>query len=409
MADGLRLTFCRIPEKIVLRNNTDRMILSVVIVSYNVKFFLEQCLSSLKKAVERISIPGSRTEVFIIDNASSDGSLDFLRPLFPVFHFIQNKENTGFAKANNQGLTLCSGELVLFLNPDTILAEDSLDLCISFFLSTPDAGALGLHMINGAGIYLKESKRGFPSPVVSFYKMSGLSRLFPRSKVFSAYYMGHLHERTTHVVDVLPGAFMMVRKKALDVAGGFDEQFFMYAEDIDLSYRISQSGYRNYYLAGSSVIHFKGESTRKDFQYVKQFHRAMDLFMKKHFSGPGKSMKLFSLSLAVQVYQVLSYLRLPFKNSIRKKKTRLRIFIKGEREALGKWKSKLDEIKNPVSETEADAEEIIYCEGPHHSWKSIIAEITNSKKRILYKFHGTGTHAAVGSYSSREQGDIFEL
>ena len=188
------------------------MILSVVIVSYNVKFFLEQCLSSLKKAVEGSSLLQGQTEVFIVDNASSDGSCDFLEPLFPVFHFIRNKENNGFAKANNQVLSDCSGEFILFLNPDTILAEDSLDICISFFKNKPDAGALGVHMIDGTGLYLKESKRGFPSPVVSFYKMSGLTHLFPRSKVFSAYYMGHLDEKVAHVVDVLSGAFMMVRK-----------------------------------------------------------------------------------------------------------------------------------------------------------------------------------------------------
>jgi N-acetylglucosaminyl-diphospho-decaprenol L-rhamnosyltransferase len=385
------------------------MILSVVIVSYNVKFFLEQCLSSLKKAVDGSSLLNGQTEVCIVDNASVDGSLDFLAPLYPAYHFIQNKENAGFAKANNQAVSLCTGEFILFLNPDTILGEDTLDICLSFFRSTPEAGALGLHMINGAGIFLKESKRGFPSPIVSFYKMSGLTRLFPRSKIFSAYYMGHLHETTPHEVDVLSGAFMMVRKSTIEKTGGFDERFFMYGEDIDLSYRISQSGYRNYYLPGTSIIHFKGESTRKDFRYVKMFHNAMELFIKKHFSGPRPTLQLFSLSLAVRLYQGLSFIRLPFKNSGINKKTRLRIFIKGDPDAKLIWETRLDEIKNPVSANEREAEEIIYCEGPHQTWKSIIAEIAGNKKSILYKFHGTGTHAAVGSYSSREKGEIFEL
>jgi N-acetylglucosaminyl-diphospho-decaprenol L-rhamnosyltransferase len=385
------------------------MILSVVIVSYNVKFFLEQCLSSLKKAVDGSSLLHHMTEVFIIDNASSDGSPDFLIPLFPGFHFIQNIENTGFAKACNQGLAHCTGEYVLFLNPDTIMAEDSLDVCLSFFRFTPEAGALGLHMINGTGMYLKESKRGFPSPIVTFYKMSGLTRLFPRSKIFSAYYMGHLSEGTPQVVDVLSGAFMMVRKIVLDKTGGFDERFFMYAEDIDLSYRISQSGYRNYYFPGSTIIHFKGESTGKDFRNIKIFHNAMELFIKKHFSGKRNSLQLFSLSLAVRFYQGLAFMKLRFKNSGRKKMTRYWTFIKGAPDAKLKWISRLDEIKYPVSVHESEAEEIIYCEGPGFTWKSIIAEISKNIKKTRYKFHGAGTHAAVGSYSSREQGDTIEL
>jgi len=385
------------------------MTLSVVIVSYNVKFFLEQCLSSLKKAIDGSDLLRGQTEVMIIDNASSDGTVDFLNPLFPGFRFILNNDNTGFAKANNQGLGLCTGKYILFLNPDTILAEDSLDRCISFFQITPDAGALGVHMVDGTGRYLKESKRGFPSPVVSFYKMSGLTRLFPRSRIFSAYYMGHLHEKKPHVVQVLSGACMMVRKKVLEKTGGFDERFFMYAEDIDLSWRIGQSGSRNYYLSETTIIHFKGESTRKDFSYVKMFHKAMELFMKKHFSGPLNSLQLFSLSLAVRFYQSLSFMSLPFRKSGRKKKTGYRVFIKGDPDSILKWKTRMDKIKNPVSPNEEGAEKIIYCESASFSWKSIIAEISNNKKKVLFKFHGYGTHAAVGSYSSLEQGDVIEL
>jgi N-acetylglucosaminyl-diphospho-decaprenol L-rhamnosyltransferase len=385
------------------------MILSVVIVSYNVKFFLEQCLSSLKKAVEGSSLPGGLTEVFIVDNASSDGSLDFLIPLFPAYHFIQNKENTGFAKANNQALSHCTGEFVLFLNPDTILAEDSLDICLSFFRSAPDAGALGLHMIDGAGHYLKESKRGFPSPRASFFKMTGLARLFPRSRVFSAYYMGHLNEGNPHAVDVLSGAFMMVRKSILDKTGGFDEQFFMYAEDIDLSYRIRQSGHQNYYLSETTIIHFKGESTRKDFRYVKMFYAAMGLFLKKYSRGARSSLQLYSMKFGVRLHQALAFIRLPFKKLKGKSGAPSRVFIKGEPESQQLWKSILVKKKIQVSENENDAEEIIYCEGPHQSWKSIIAEIAIQKTRFQYKFHGAGTHSAVGSHSSRQQGEVFEL
>jgi N-acetylglucosaminyl-diphospho-decaprenol L-rhamnosyltransferase len=384
------------------------MILSVVIVSYNVRFFLEQCLSSLQKAVDGSSSLRGQTEIFIVDNASTDGSFGFLVPLYPEFHFIQNKENTGFAKANNQALLLCTGEYVLFLNPDTILAEDSLDICLSFFQSAPDAGALGPHMIDGSGNYLKESKRGFPSPRASFFKMIGLASLFPRSRTFSAYYMGHLPEGNPQAVDILSGAFMMIKKNILDKTGGFDERFFMYAEDIDLSFRISQSGHQNYYIPGTTIIHFKGESTKKDFGYVKMFYSAMELFLKKHFIGGRLSLRLFFLSAGIRLHKVLSYIRLPFKQSDGKR-GRLRIFIRGEPRSRLRWKYWLEERHIPVSENENQAGEIIYCEGPHQSWKAIISEIAKNKNRFLNKFHGEGTHAAVGSYSSRDRGDVFEI
>ncbi len=293
------------------------MILSVVIVSYNVKFFLEQCLCSLKKAVEGSPLANGQTEVFIVDNASSDGSLEFLIPLFPSYHFIRNNENMGFAKANNQAAFQCSGEYILFLNPDTILAENSLELCLSFFKSQQDAGAIGLHMIDGSGNYLKESKRGFPTPRASFFKVIGLAGLFPRSKFFSGYYMGYLHEDSTHAVDVISGAFMMIKKAVFDITGGFDEQFFMYAEDIDLSFRIRQAGYQNFYLSNTTIIHFKGESTRKDFHYVKIFHDAMELFMKKHFSVSMSSLRLYFLKAGVRLSRTISYLQSAFKKATR--------------------------------------------------------------------------------------------
>jgi N-acetylglucosaminyl-diphospho-decaprenol L-rhamnosyltransferase len=385
------------------------MILSVVIVSYNVKFFLEQCLSSLKKAVEGNAFPDGETEVFIVDNASTDGSLDFLVPLYPAFHFIQNKENAGFAKANNQVLSNCRGEFILFLNPDTILAEDSLESCISFFRSKPDAGALGVRMVDGAGNFLKESKRGFPSSRASFFKMSGLHRLFPHSKLFSSYYMGHLDEQVPQAVDILSGAFLMVKKNILDQTGGFDEQFFMYAEDIDLSYRIRQTGHLNYYLPLTSIIHFKGESTKRNSRYLKMFYSAMALFIKKHFRGSRSRIQLIFLHTGIRFHQALTAMQLSFKKSTIKKTPGLRIFVKGDPPAREIWKQKLTDFHIEVTEKEADAEEIIYCEGPQLSWKSIITEISKNKKRYTFKFHGRATHAAVGSASARSQGEVFEI
>jgi O-antigen biosynthesis protein len=255
--------------------------LSIIIVNYNVRYFLEQCLHAVLKGCE-----GLKAEIIVVDNHSTDGSVDYLQPKFPDVRFIANEANTGFAKACNKGLVQASGEYILFLNPDTIVAEDSFLTCIRFFESHPECGALGVKMMDGSGNFLKESKRSFPSPLTSLYKLSGLSVFFPKSKTFSRYHLGHLDKDQNHEVDVLAGAFMMIRKKVLDVVGGFDETFFMYGEDIDLSYRIQKAGYKNYYVAETGIIHFKGESTKRaSLNYVRMFYRAMSVFVKKHYGG----------------------------------------------------------------------------------------------------------------------------
>lgn len=221
-----------------------------------------------------------------MDNNSTDNSLDYLAPRFPGVRFIANTENRGFARGCNQGMATASGKYILFLNPDTIVPEDCFRKCIEFLASRPDAGALGIRMTDGSGRFLKESKRSFPSPITSLFKLSGLSKLFPRSRIFSRYHLGHLDEHETNEVDVLAGAFMMIKREVLDETGGFDENFFMYGEDVDLSYRIQQAGKKNFYFAGSSIIHFKGESTRKgSMNYVRMFYTAMSKFVRKHYGG----------------------------------------------------------------------------------------------------------------------------
>ena len=225
-------------------------------------------------------------EIFVVDNNSTDGSKDFFQDKFPGVTFIWNTENEGFAKANNKALKQASGNYILFLNPDTIIPEDCFDKCISFIKLKGDSGALGIKMIDGSGKFLKESKRAFPSPMTSLFKLSGFTILFPKSKVFSKYHLGFLNENINHEVDVLAGAFMVIPKKILDTIGTFDENFFMYGEDIDLSYRIQKAGYKNYYFAESSIIHFKGESTKKgSLNYVRLFYKAMSVFVKKHYGG----------------------------------------------------------------------------------------------------------------------------
>ncbi len=267
------------------------MDLSIIIVNYNVKHFLEQCLTSVRAAVK-----GMAAEVIVVDNDSDDKSLAYLEPLFKEVRFISSAQNLGFAKACNIGWKGSSGKFVLFLNPDTIVPEDCFRNCISFMEQTPDAGAIGIRMLDGSGKFLKESKRSFPSPVVSFYKLAGLSKLFPHSSVFGRYHLGHLEEDKVHQVEVLAGAFIMVRSELLQATGGFDEKFFMYGEDVDLSYRLqllpcgnNGDTYKNYYYPHSPIIHFKGESTRKgSMNYVRMFYSAMSLFVQKHY-GAGRA------------------------------------------------------------------------------------------------------------------------
>ncbi len=271
------------------------MQLSVIIVNYNVKYFLEHCLGSVIKAARNIE-----TEIFVVDNNSTDGSKLFFHNKFPEVTFIWSEKNEGFSKANNRALPQAKGEYILFLNPDTLVAEDVFEKCISFIKTKNDAVACGVKMINGKGQFLKESKRGFPSPVTSFYKLSGLSKLLPRSKIFGKYHLGYLDENTNHEVDVLAGAFMMVPKKILDNTGGFDEDFFMYGEDIDLSYRIQRAGYKNFYFTETCVIHFKGESTNKEsLKYVKLFYQAMSIFAKKHYGTAKAGIYNFFIQLAI--------------------------------------------------------------------------------------------------------------
>jgi GT2 family glycosyltransferase len=261
------------------------MKLSVVIVNYNVKYYLEQCLDSVLKSARNLN-----TEIFVVDNHSSDGSLEYLIPKFPDICFINNRENAGFSRANNQAIEQARGEYILLLNPDTALGENTLMRVCRFMDENKQAGAVGVKMLDGFGRFLPESKRGFPSPRNSFTKISGLAKLFPRSKIFGGYHLGYLDENETHEVDVLAGAFMMLRREAVEKSGSLDNSFFMYGEDIDLSYRIGQAGYANFYLP-EPIIHYKGESTRKDIRYVKHFYTAMLIFFNKHYPHSGSLFK----------------------------------------------------------------------------------------------------------------------
>lgn len=233
-------------------------------------------------------------EVFVVDNNSVDGSVAMVEAKFPQVKLIANKDNAGFSKANNQAMRLAIGEYVLLLNPDTLVEEDTFEKVVAFMDSHPDAGGLGINMVDGKGNFLPESKRSLPTPEVAFYKIFGLSWLFPGSKRFGRYHLSYLDKNETHEVEVLSGAFMLMRKEALDKVGLLDEDYFMYGEDIDLSYRIILGGYKNYYYPGARIIHYKGESTKKgSLNYVYVFYNAMAIFARKHFSK--ERAQLFSL------------------------------------------------------------------------------------------------------------------
>jgi GT2 family glycosyltransferase len=272
------------------------MKLSVIIVNYNVSVFLEQALMSAQKAMR-----GIEGEIFVVDNHSVDNSVAMVKAKFPQVKLIENQDNVGFAKANNQAIRISTGEYVLLLNPDTLVEEDTFKKCIDFMDRTPDCGGLGVKMVDGQGRFLPESKRGIPYPAASFYKLFGLSKLFPKSKKFGAYHATYIGEDETHEVEVLAGAYMMMRRSVLDEVGLLDEDYFMYGEDIDLSYRILKGGYKNYYFPETRIIHYKGESTKKgSLNYVYIFYKAMQIFARKHFSSGNA--KVFNVAIDAAIW-----------------------------------------------------------------------------------------------------------
>ncbi|HEV7230692.1 MAG TPA: glycosyltransferase [Bacteroidia bacterium] len=272
------------------------MKLSVIIVNYNVEHFLEQCLHSVRKAARNVE-----AEIYVVDNNSVDGSLKMVGAKFPEVKIIANKKNTGFSYANNQAIRESTGEYVLLLNPDTVVEEDTFEKIIAFMDEHPEAGGLGVKMLDGKGNFLPESKRGLPTPLVAFCKIFGLARLFPRSRLFGRYHLGFLDKDHIHEIEILSGAFMLMRRKALDKVGLLDEDFFMYGEDIDLSYRILKGGFKNYYFPETRIIHYKGESTKKSsVNYVFVFYNAMIIFARKHFSQ--QNAKTFSLFINMAIY-----------------------------------------------------------------------------------------------------------
>tara|TARA_B110000037_G_scaffold112649_1_gene129842 strand:- start:1070 stop:3019 length:1950 start_codon:yes stop_codon:yes gene_type:complete len=270
--------------------------LSIVIVNYNVKEFLTQCLDSIFKSQTQYNY-----EVIVVDNSSRDSGRDEICSTFKDITWIDNSENVGFGRANNQGFSRAKGVYTLILNPDTVLQEDTLEKCISYLLAHPEVGGLGIKGLDGSGQFLPESKRALPTPLVALWKITGLSAIFPKSSVFARYHLGHLSPEKNHEVDILVGCFMMVPTQLLLSVGGFDPQYFMYGEDIDLSYELQKTGHKNIYFSDSQIIHYKGESTKRgSLNYVRMFYKAMVLFAKKQFTG--SSAAAYSLLIYSGIY-----------------------------------------------------------------------------------------------------------
>jgi GT2 family glycosyltransferase len=403
------------------------MVFSVIIVNYRVRYFLELCLYSVSKALADIE-----AEIIVVDNHSGDGSLEALEPLFPAVQFIANEENTGFAVANNQALRRARGEYVLFLNPDTILPEDYARICLDFLRDKPDAGGLGVRMIDGCGRFLKESRRGFPSPWVAFCKLSGLSALFPRSRHFAGYYLGHLPESGSHPSPVLSGACLLVRRSVLDTVGGFDERFFMYAEDIDLSFRMEKAGYQNYYTSGTTVIHFKGESTQKDSRYIRQFYKAMSQFRRKHFNRGFPALLNKGMDAAIWVRAgVAATIRSTDRVFRRRHKTGAENgLLQGSPHAkpgkagvagipaswligdpLVKARVKallIHSAKRALAESPGTADELLFCEGNDFGFRDCIAGLEAAapyRHGQQVKFYAAGSNSATGSTDRDGRGE----
>ncbi len=402
------------------------MQLSVIIVSYNVKYFLEQCLISVINASKKLSV-----EIWVVDNNSQDGSRQYLECRFSSVSFIWHTGNIGFSAANNLGLKQATGDKILFLNPDTILPEDCLANCIGFFEQLPGIGAAGIRMLDGSGVFLKESKRGFPSPLTSFFKMAGFTAAFPSSKLFARYYLGYLPDNTSNEVTVLSGAFMMVSKEVLDITGGFDEAFFMYGEDIDLSYRIQKAGFKNFYFAGSTIIHFKGESTNKNsLSYVNAFYGAMQLFVKKH--GKNSSAIFYYTILRLTIFaKKLTLKSKPKTAKSNNLKSNLKtLIIAGSTDYYNLEKalktsqpsinilgriaaSRNEDVLATISELPAFAaqnqvEQIIFSNG-EISIAEIINKVQQLPKNIQFGYHIAGTKSIISSNDKNHSGFWIEL
>lgn len=362
------------------------MKLSVVILNYNVRYFLELCLKSVQEAIKHIE-----AEIIIVDNNSSDESCNMVKELFPAVKLIQNDKNLGFSKGNNQGVKLAKGEYIFILNPDTVVAEDSFIKLLDFAESKKNIGIVGCKLIDGSGNFLPESKRNIPTPKVSIQKIFGNS---------SRYYANHINENNIGKTDILVGACMLLKKEIYQKVEGFDEDYFMYGEDIDLSYKILKSGYDNYFFGDTTVLHFKGESTLKDKTYDKHFYNAMKIFYKKHF----KKNMLFDVLVSL----VLFFARI-FKSDLKKETKQVDRYALQSDKTWVKLSSKLNKpiMYNIPFTNVQDFTEIIF-DANYLSYKDIINQMDaiGKNKLVTFKILPKNSNFILGSNSNKSRGEV---
>ncbi|OBX27279.1 GT2 family glycosyltransferase [Gelidibacter algens] len=363
------------------------MKLSVVILSYNVRYFLELCIKSVQAAIADLD-----AEVIVVDNHSSDASCQMVKTLFPEITLIENKQNLGFSKGNNIGVTQANGEYICLLNPDTVVAEDTFKKTLAFAEVIPKMGILGCQLIDGRGQFLPESKRNIPTPIISIKKVLGFS---------SGYYAKHVSPSDIGEVDVLVGAFMILKKTVYQHVKGFDEDYFMYGEDIDLSYKVLKAGFQNFYFGEASIIHYKGESTLKDKTYAKRFYGAMQIFYNKHF----KSNWAFDMMVWFGIRGSRLVLKTPKKVD---KKTSGRILLSEHLDVNIKFPFKFEMAEN--LKTVAVNSQVIF-DGNTMSYKQIIDDMISSdkKKFLTFRILPKNAQFIIGSDSSQQQGEVIVL
>ena len=377
------------------------MQLSVIILNYNVRYFLELCVTSVQKAIKNLD-----AEIIVIENNSQDDSCEMMKKYFPSVKLIENKENLGFPKGNNIGVNQAKGEYICILNPDTVVAEDTFTKVLAFAKKQKDLGIVGVKLIDGTGNFLPESKRGTPTPFVAFTKITGLHKIFPNT--FGKYYAQHLSENETGKVDILVGAFMLMKRELYQDIGGFDENCFMYSDDIDLSYMALKNGCSNYYFHETSIIHYKGESTIKDETYMKRFREAMNFFYKKHF----RVSLLFSFFMEIGIV-FFSFVKM-FQGKPKSKPIQKKYILISEDEVLReKLENRLKKTvilqKKAQTFSRNTTTEIIFDQN-YQDFKAII-EAFEMNKNSKYTFRITSKSAdfVIGSDSSFDRGEVIKI
>ena len=377
------------------------MQLSVIILNYNVRYFLELCVLSVQNAIQNLD-----AEIIVIDNNSQDDSCEMMKKRFPNVKLIENKENSGFPKGNNIGVAEAQGDYICILNPDTVVAEDTFTKVLAFAIEQKDLGIVGVKLIDGTGNFLPECKRGTPTPLVAFTKITGLYKIFP--KTFGKYYAQHLSENETGKVEILVGAFMLMKRELYTEIGGFDENCFMYSDDIDLSYMALQKGKSNYYFHETTVIHYKGESTVKDGTYMKRFREAMNFFYKKHF----KVSLLFSVFMEMGIV-FFSFVK-RFQGKPKPKLEPEMYILVSDNEILAQkiekqLNRKVQLQKKEQSFSKSSKTEIIFDQN-YLNFKDIIQTLeANKNKDYTFKILPKSSSFMIGSNSSFDRGEIVQI